>query len=61
MRFNLRNRPKKEDYSFVEYYFKAVEEWFEGFKKQLHKRKQQSDSTTKVYLHWFIEEILGDE
>lgn len=61
MKYDLRNRPHLGEFGHYTEFLEAMEEWFVEFEKELREMKQRSDSTTKVYLHWFVEEVLGEE
>jgi len=71
MRFNLKNRPRFENWKHLLPAYKiALREWFEGFQKELQERYNRilqqhhfpkAPSSRYYPLLKFIEEILGKE
>ena len=63
MKFNLKNRPKmtKGNMDRTLFLGKDVEEWFEGFEKELREMRNRKEQG--IAYHTFgrlIEEILGE-
>lgn len=59
MEFNLKNRPRK---ALSKETFKEIEEWFEGFEKELREalKNQKLNPEWKPNYVLLIKEILGE-
>ena len=65
MRFNLKNRPKLEDFVQFGAYLKFNEEWFEGFEKELLAKLEEQKKIDSLDMYDYgvretIKEILGE-
>lgn len=61
MKYNLKNRPKLREFKTTAIWLIALDEWFEGFKKELQQKLkfQSKYHVTDTYGMRIIKEILG--